>query len=271
MKTISSSPSTSLIYWNQNRNGTQLTDINFEDGALALKKFYFDVFNKIAQHLKNANFLNIIPLWHITLNDVIDNNLRPLIRDAIFNHSSNDYKDITERIVNKFRGNCGEIFAEKFFSDNYDKICKNGSYMPVDPNNEKGTDAFAISKFSGREIGIQVKNYRADFTDKYKLIQEKKIDIDVFRTAGYEAFRLMHRLNNELDGEQLKDYMNYESYVIFSFTDVRNKSFIEDTKGSIKFIGPNDIRSVMNIGSFKSSSGNWRFFKDIADEINCLN
>lgn len=254
MQTVSSSPSTSLIYWNQNANKSNLSEANFNGNALVLKPFYFKVFSSIASALKDNHVTKFISLWQDTMSEA-ESELRPFISNAFLNHTADDAK-MAERVVNKFRGNCGEIFAEKLFTSGLGAdVCKVGSYVPVDPHHEEGVDATGVSNVSGLKIGIQVKNFSSG-----------EVDIDVFRTAGDESDKLSHSLESV---EQFKDFLRCPSQVILSFTDAR-KIIVQQYEKRVRFLGPSYIESRGLCGKQGNACGNWTFFQDIADEISIL-
>lgn len=122
-----------------------------------MKPFYHRVFASIASELKSARCAKLVPLWQKAMSEA-EAEFRPLLNDAILNHSSKDAESI-DKVIFKFRGNCGEIFAEKLFTEMCSDICKPGTYVPVDPHHEEGVDAVAVSCLTGMKMGIQVKNF----------------------------------------------------------------------------------------------------------------
>jgi len=254
MKTISSS-STSLIYWKQTENKSNISITGFNGNELVLKPVYHDVFASIASELKSTKCTKLIPLWQKTMSEA-EAKLRQLMANAILNHSSKD-ADSIDRVVFKFRGNCGEIFAEKLFTSGLAAdVCKLGSYVPVDPHHEEGIDATGISPVSNMKIGIQVKNFS----------EKNKVKLEVFRTAGDESDKIVHSLEN---AEQVLAYLKCPGQIIFSFTNA-DKILVESYKNRVMFLGPDYIESKKLCGMPGSSCGNWTFFQDIADEINSI-
>ena len=157
-----------------------------------------------------------------------------------------------DKILVKFQGNVGEIFAEKFFLSGYGRdVCLPNSYQPVDPHHEEGVDAFGISPKSGLKIGIQVKNYL-----------KSEVPLEVFRTAGDESDKLRCELTPEQFTSSLKCPLQY----IFSFGEAAAGLKAEYEK-RIGFLGPGYIESKRICGTRGDSCGDWTFFREIADEI----
>ena len=222
--------------------------------SLAEHSGHMKVFAGVASALKSKHVNKLMPLWQDALSSA-ETELRELVTGAVINHSSND-GERANRVVNKFRGNCGEIFAEKFFKSGLGSdVCKPESYVPVDPNHEEGIDATAVSCVSNMKIGIQVKNFA-----------KSKVGLETFRTAGDESDKLSHALENV---EQFVDFLRCPSQVIFSFTEAEDV-IVKDYEKRVRFLGPSYIESKGICGKKGDSCGNWTFFQDIVDEIDCL-
>lgn len=252
MKTISSSKS--LILFEQNRSKSNIHHINDSIGTrLLLKDNYFNVFNAIAEELKIQQYVPFVKLWHKVC-DKECNAVRAKLRDLILN----DYKDARsniEKVVMKFRGNLGEIFAEAFFTNNLSQFVDGSSYEPVDPTNERFIDATSTSTADGLPIGIQVKNYNAE------LVNKETFD----KAAAEDCYWL--RVDKKIKSEDVATYLSSPHQVIFSFTDTEDL-FKKSHADVVIFLGPWYIDSVNLQGNVKMKiPARWKLFKKIADEI----
>lgn len=256
MHTISS-PCFSLILWerNTNRSGIGISTLN--GNHLFLKPFYLEVFQTIASKLKSHSYAKFIDkLWMPTIN-VVESKLKKTLKHIFWNLNkdkpSNFNKDDIERVVSKFQGNLGEIFAEKFFTSGLGSdVCKPESYAPVDPCHEEGVDAISVSPISNLKLGIQVKNYSKD----------NKVGLETFRTAGDESDKYVHTLTVD----KFEDFLRCPCQCIFSFTEAVD-ILKEQYESRVKFLGPSYIEAKKLCGRAGDRCGNWTFFQDIADEI----
>lgn len=256
MQTISSSTS-SLILWERNTNRSGIGISTLGGNRLFLKPFFLEVFQTIASKLKTQSYTKFAAkVWMPTI-DVVKAKLEDTLGDVVLGlDSKQSFQEDIERVVSKFQGNLGEIFAEKFFTSGLGSdTCKPETYSPVDPCHEEGVDASGISPISNLKIGIQVKNYSKD----------NKVGLEEFRTAGDESDKYVHSLNSN----QFEDFLRCPCQCIFSFTEA--VSIIkEQYESRVKFLGPSYIESKGLCGRSGDKCGNWTFFQDIADEIGNL-
>lgn len=256
MKTISSNKS--LILFDQNRSSSNIHHINEGIGTrLLLKENYSNVFNVLAKSLKSTQYISFVKLWHNVCNEecrAVREKLRKLI--------INDYEDAStdiEKVVMKFRGNLGEIFAEMFFTNHLSQFINGNDYQPVDPNNERFIDATSTSLVDGLPIGIQVKNYDVEL-----------VHIETFyKSAAEDCYWL--RYDKKIAEKDITTYLSSPHQVIFSFTDTRDL-FKTSHKDVVMFLGPQFIDNAKLHGDPKMKiPARWKLFADVADEMSKVN
>jgi len=124
MKTISSDKS--LVKWQQNINGSNITQVdeNF------LRENFIAAFGQLAEFAAvEGPKASFIDAWHSICSiscDALVDKLAQICRD----------RECIDKVVNKFRGNMGEIMAEKvfeLFGIQWDIMP--GTYDTVDPQN----------------------------------------------------------------------------------------------------------------------------------------
>ena len=256
MKTISSKKS--LVLFDQNRSSSNIHHINEGVGTrLLLKENYSNVFNALAESLKSTQYVSFVKLWHKVCNEeckAIREKLRKLI--------INDYEDASsdiEKVVMKFRGNLGEIFAEMFFTNHLSQFVNGDEYQPVDPDNERFIDATSISSIDGLPIGIQVKNYDVEFVHK------ETFD----KSAAEDCYWL--RVDKKIAEKDIAAYLSSPHQVIFSFTDARDL-FKTSHADVVMFLGPQYIDKAKLHGDPNMKiPARWKLFKNIVDEISKVN
>jgi len=225
MNTITSNKS--LVFWKQNINGSNITTVK----PLFLKENYLSVFEQIKIRTdindSKTKFLNI---WHYIINNeckIIDNKLK---------HYTTDNESIN-LVINKFRGNIGEIFVEKLFIDfgmNFDVVPS--SYVPVDPTHEEYIDAEGIHPADGFPVGIQIKNYSKDF-------KENQVNRLIFSKSMAMTTHWLQD-NKKVDPDNFIKFLKIPRQIIFSFTDVKDHRVLTDYQGSVRFIGPKTIEKL---------------------------
>ena len=231
MRTISSDPAISLLFWSQNSNRSNVFEDHLGGDKLFLKSNYASLFRTLETELKSKRLSRFIPAWKSALISEIENVGKRLVARV-----PNIKQEDLDKILVKFQGNAGEIFAEKFFLSGYGRdVCLPNSYQPVNP----------------LKIGIQVKNY-----------QKSEVSQDVFRTAGDESDKLRCELTPEQFASSLKCPLQY----IFSFGEAAAGLKAEYEK-RIGFLGPGYIESKCICGARGDLCGDWTFFMEIADEI----
>lgn len=255
MKTVSSDKS--LVLFEQNRSTSNIHHINDGIGTkLLLKDNYFNVFNTLAEELKTKQYVSFVKLWHKVC-DKECSAVRAKLRDLILNDYEDAESDI-DKVVMKFRGNLGEIFAEAFFTNNLSQLVDGNAYEPVDPTNERFIDATSTSIADGLPIGIQVKNYDVVFVHK-----------ETFDKAAAEDCYWL-RIDKKIKSEDVATYLASPHQVIFSFTDTQ-ELFKESHADVVMFLGPQYIDNAKLQGNVKMKiPARWQFFKKIADEISLV-
>lgn len=257
MKTILSQKS--LVLWKQNQNKTNIYVNGGNDIRLVLKDNYLNVFKTIETELADsANcYTSFVKLWHKVCKDEC-NNVRNAVRSLIL-HDYKDAQSDVEKVVMKFRGNLGEIFAEAFFSFNLlSDICDGSTYDAVDPDNERFVDADVVSNSTGLKIGVQVKNY------DMSLVSKETFD----KALAEDSMRI--RIDKAIPNDKLLQYLAFPHQIIFSFTDA-NDLFVSTNANAVMFIGPKDIDSKNIQGNIKKHiAPNCRMFEKICNEISTL-
>lgn len=264
MNTISSK--NSLILAKQTLNRSNIFDID----ELFFKDNYHNVFTGIAtQFSSGEKFVTFTDVWQefckkecTAVRRKVSDHLKKYKPDG----GKLDDKDeeSIKRVVAKFRGNLGEIFAEAFFREGYmANLCKVSVYNTANPVNEKYIDAESISASDGLPVGIQIKNYSDDQNSEKHVDPEK-----IFNKACVSYLRGLYALNTDVDKLL---YISQPHQIIFSFTGFGSKLIADSRKDynkAIIFFGPNEINSKYLQGyEDKNISANWLFFKTIADEI----
>lgn len=247
MKTISSQKS--LILFDQNRSDSNIYALNgVDDIRVFVKPFYESLFAVLAEELKTKQYTSFVKLWH-RLCDVKCAELLAKIESLAS-------KDDAEKVVMKFRGNCGEILAEAFFRSGLASEYVDGStYVPVDPSNERFVDADVKSATDGLPVGVQVKNYG-----------KALVKGEIFNKAAAEdTFRL--RIDCIVRPEDVGSYLSSPRQIIFSFTPAE-KFLIENNSRVVLFLGPDFIdRKKLHGDVVKNVPARWRMFERIAEEI----
>ena len=196
-----------------------------------MKENYISVFEKLFELTSSTECkVKFLEMWHHFVNEECKT-----IYDKLKKYSS-DVRSIA-LVVDKFRGNLGEIFAEKIFTDfgyNFDIIPT--SYDTVDPVNEKFVDAVAKHPIDNLPIGIQIKNYHKDFL-------ENTVSRDTFVKS---MSMTTHWVQDEqlIDFEQLSTFFKIPRQIIFSYTNVSDSRLLSDYSKSVRFIGPKEITKL---------------------------
>ena len=228
MQTISSSKS--LIFWSQNINGSNITSVK---NNLFLKDYYLNVFNELKTRTSidgiKIKFLN---MWHYIINDECEK-----LNNTLLGIGAN--KNNIQLVINKFRGNLGEILAEKlflYFGRSFGVVPS--SYKPVDPTNEEFIDAQGSCPTDNLPIGIQIKNYAS-----YNNAKANCVNRETFIKSMAMS---NHWIQNKkiIDSEKLIQFCSMPRQIIFSFTDVADTRALTDYAGSIRFIGPKEIKKL---------------------------
>lgn len=140
MKTVSSDRN--LLIWKRNKNGSNIELPVLGGDEYYLRGNYAHLFRTVAETLKAKKVASFVRLWLDLVNSecsAVEKRIRESAKE--FKPS----KSAVELVVNKFRGNCGEILVETLAENGLlSNICKPGTYEPVDPDNEKFIDAEGV-------------------------------------------------------------------------------------------------------------------------------
>ena len=230
MKTISSNKS--LIKWRQNINGSNIS----REDELILKDNYLNVFMQLQKFAEakdpKTDFINA---WHKICNDECK---------AVETKLASKCSDISsiERVVNKFRGNAGEIMAEKtfeLFGTNWDIFP--GSYDTVDPHHEMFIDAQALHIQDRLPIGIQVKNYAV-----HSKTHRNPVKWETFIKSMAMSTYWCADIKTVPIGKK-DQFFSVPRQYIFSFTPPDFAKLTEDFHGSVRFIGPDELERKLDL------------------------
>lgn len=227
------------------------------------KENYYNVFANIANlYQSGKTFSKFTETWYKVCVDeckAVRNKLNTLLLSRKTTLTAED-REAIERVVVKFRGNLGEIFAEAFFTEGFmAHICKPNGYNPVDPNNERYTDAESISARDGLVIGVQVKNYN-------KFAESAVSAREIFDKACVSYLRGCSESSDKLL------YLSQPRQIVFTFTELATDLLMDEYGKYVMVFGPKDIDAKGLQGNAKKKlTANWLFFKTIADEIFSVN
>jgi len=244
VKTLSSDKS--LLLWRQNMNGSNISNVS-ED---FLREDYREAFKKLDGYAEAAGLkVKFIDAWQKICNHEACGDVRAKLQTK-----SSDAESI-ENVVNKFRGNLGEILAEKvfeLFGTQWD--VKPGSYDTVDPQNEKFIDAQAAHIADGLPVGVQVKNYTVHSkTHRNPVKWETFIKSMAMNSYWCTDVKIVKP-------EDFARFFQVPRQYIFSFTPAAFNLLTEEYAGSVRFIGPDEIGKL-------GLENKPYVFKQILDEI----
>lgn len=250
METIDSSYKSLITFAHSGKRGTNLDDTPIRNTTL--KKLYKEFFTQLVNWkfpVHNNKFIkNFCGEW-VKFNNKFKTTFENKFRKLV---------DTDEQCFNcwiKFKGNCGEIFAEWFFRYGDCSMIEQSTYTTVDPNNENFTDASAESSEDSYPIGIQIKNWVNEIT------------FDVFKAAGAQITQTAMKMKIQDPNFDLNAFMKPDScrQIVFSITNrIWNKAMDVDgwlKTGLIEFIGPEQIDKYLL--SFTKD----KFTKQITDKI----
>lgn len=251
MRTISSS--NSLLIWKHNVNGSGITESCIGGDVLLLKTNYESLFRSIANLLKEKNRVSFVDMWQRECDRACSD-----VTCAIASHGDFKTEDI-DLVVNKFRGNCGEILVEMLAENGVLDFIVPGSYVSVDPENEKFVDAEAIGQ-NGFPIGIQVKNYHRGNCVSSEVLT---------KAAAMSDLWLRH--DRRIKDEDVLDFLKSPCQYVVSMTDVKSDLISERYLKSVVFLGPKWLDTKKIQGSSKTGeNAKWRMFEKTADEMSAF-
>lgn len=235
METIESKDKNLTTFAHSGKRGTNLSDTPARN--LALKDLYKDFFEglvdwKFPLH-EGKTIKNFCGEW-VKFNRKFKDKFHEGFRGHV------DSDEQCSDCWKKFKGNCGEIFAEWFFRYGDCSLIEQDTYTTVDPDNENFTDASADSSEDGFPVGIQVKNWSSE------------VSFDVFKSACAQITQTAMSMKMKDPKFDMDAYMRPDScrQVVFSMTPrVWNKAMDMGDwlrTGLIEFIGPTEIDKYMN-------------------------
>ena len=237
----------SLLLWKQNRNGVNILqpigNTSYDDFIKGnVRDFFYDLKVAFSGDQKKHSFCKEWEKLWLVWWSILEDNVR-------------DYfgvtdKEVIDTVVAKIKGNIGEIFAELFFTHcGGMKWIKPDTYTPVDPTNERFTDASASDPTGKVRCGIQVKNYSGE------------IPSQVFWKAAVEDTIAIRDAGPHLR----EDYLRRKRQFIFSFTEEKFSPNMEAYKTYTEVIGPKEIDKELEMNEFRLD-----ILQILLDEIDAL-
>lgn len=238
-----------LVAWKRNENTSNIYVSAIGGDEMFLKPYYVSVFKDCADMLKNTKANSFVEnVWQPICDDACKS-VHKAVSDACRSNGIDADISSIERVVNKFRGNLGEILVEMLADNGLLDFIKPGTYDPVDPTREEFFDATA--KRNGMLVGIQVKNY-----SKFN-----KVGLEVFLKAAAQSDLWMRR-----DKMPNLDLTSPCQYIIS--TSEAESCLAERFNGSVVFLGPKWLDSKRITGSSKTKeSAKWMMFAEVAEYV----
>lgn len=238
-----------LVTWKRNENTSNIYVSAVGGDEMFLKPYYVSVFKECANTLKNTKANSFVEnVWQPICDDAC-RSVHKAVSDACRSNGIDADISSIERVVNKFRGNLGEILVEMLADNGLLDFIKPGTYDPVDPTREEFFDATA--KRNGMLVGIQVKNY-----SKFN-----KVGLEVFLKAAAQSDLWMRR-----DKMPNLDLTSPCQYIIS--TSEAESCLAERFNGSVVFLGPKWLDSKRITGSSKTKeSAKWMMFAEVAEFV----
>ena len=238
-----------LVAWKRNENTSNIYVSAVGGDEMFLKPYYVSVFKECANMLKNTKANSFVEnVWQPICDDACKS-VHKAVSDACRSNGIDVDISSIERVVNKFRGNLGEILVEMLADNGLLDFIKPGTYDPVDPTREEFFDATA--KRNGMLVGIQVKNY-----SKFN-----KVGLEVFLKAAAQSDLWMRR-----DKMPNLDVTSPCQYIIS--TSEAESCLAERFNGSVVFLGPKWLDSKRITGSSKTKeSAKWMMFAEVAEFV----
>ena len=238
-----------LVAWKRNENISNIYVSAVGGDEMFLKPYYVSVFKDCADMLKNTKANSFVEnVWQPICDDAC-RSVHKAVSDACRSNGIDVDISSIERVVNKFRGNLGEILVEMLADNGLLDFIKPGTYDPVDPTREEFFDATA--KRNGMLVGIQVKNY-----SKFN-----KVSLEVFLKAAAQSDLWMRR-----DKMPNLDLTSPCQYIIS--TSEAESCLAERFNGSVVFLGPKWLDSKRITGSSKTKeSAKWMMFAEVAEFV----
>lgn len=250
----------SLLAIDKNLNRVNNTAFNPRLPKDFFQKIYLTFFKNLkADVYQNNAIIDFCEHWYKlnkSILTILSKKLKSNLNNPVIPGKPTDEKRI-DMIVNKVRGNLGEIFVEgliKYPNGNMIDMCTH-DYVGVDPNNEKYFDCTSIHADTKLPIHIQIKNFNKDV----------KIDSNDIRMIFCKTGNTMSEVISELDDDASNIYKKKPHQLIFSFTGDSSsavlKDLIEEYKTRTVFFGPEKINKL-NIQNYPEE-----FFDIFIEEI----
>jgi len=249
METIDNSYKCLVTFAHTGKRGTNLSDTPIRNKVL--KSLYKEFFEKLVKWnfpLHNNKIKNFCGEW-TKFNEKFHKHFNTVFRKQV------DNDEQCNNCWLKFKGNCGEIFAEWYFRYGDCSLIEQKTYTTVDPNNENFTDASAVSSEDDYPIGIQIKNW------------VNEISFDVFKAAAAQLAQTAIKKKIENPNFDMDEFMKPDTcrQIVFSTTArIWNKAMDVDNwlkTGLIEFIGPDTIDKYLQ--NFTKE----KFAKQITEKI----
>ena len=248
MTTVSSNDK-SLLLWKHNINKSCIFESCIGGDPLFLKRHFSTLFRKISILLKEKVRASFVDTWQRMCDESCKD-----VAIALGKHGNFKQDDIA-RVIAKFRGNCGEILVEMLAEKGILDFIEPGSYVPVDPENERFVDGEGLR--NGLPVGIQVKNY-----SKGNLVGGEVL----VKAAAMSDLWLRH--DRKIKDEDILEFLKSPCQYIVSMTDIKNDALTDRYLSSVVFLGPKwlDMKKIQ--GSVKTGeNAKWKMFEQVADEI----
>lgn len=261
MNTITSD--NSLIYFEQNSNKSNIGANGETSITLVLKPYYYKVFNTIANEFKSTDkrYASFVKVWQNTCKDVCKEAKKALENYVkVCKKIDADTKDSINLVLSRFRKNLGMILTEALITKNILRI--NAEQFTVNHDCYEQIDA--TMEINGMPASIQVKNHNS--VAKYTNNCEKRDDDYISHALAQNGKWFSDK--TKISDEMLVKYRATPRQFVISFTQT-NPLVVKKHYKSVAYFGPSDIDRLHLQGTSRFP-GNWKFFEDIANEIEAV-
>lgn len=241
-----------LVAWKRNENMSNIYVSSLGGDIMLLKPHFAAVFEDCANVLKHARIASFVnDVWDPICTQHCAEVRNDIVKRLENSNFSVDFNAV-ERVVNKFRGNLGEILVEMLAGNGMLDFITPGTYEPVDPEHEEFYDAKGMR--NGLPVGIQVKNYG----------KHNKVDEEVFMKAAAQSDRWL-RKDRVVSQDDIMEFISTPCQYIIATSLPKNEQYIDWFKGSVVFLGPKWLDSKRITGSSKTGeSPKWKMFDEVA-------
>jgi len=232
----------SLIKFECNENTTGINNGIGEDITFLLRPCFIKVFEEVVGKFKNGIYNDFVKKVWMPACNIGEMMAEDTLKQLGSRHNVKFNQNDIEKVIRKFRGNLGEIFAELYFTSGKCSICNLNKYIPIDPFNEDYTDAESEHINTKLPIYIQVKNF-----------ESIKIDRTIFDKAESMFAQKLYRPKSVICFDDRNKYIDIPHQIIFSMTNVSDNRILKDYSGHVIFIGPNEINDAEFQGNSKKN------------------